>query len=324
MAQENTEFKFAKEQFSNYLRKHSQFIQTDHTNLHYLQWGKPTNPTVIWLHGSYSNAFEIASFAKSITDLDYQLIAINYYGHGFSKTPTVPYSSLSLMKDICFLLDNLQLNKCIIGGFSRGAYFANLFYQTYPQRIRGLILEDGGVSPFLDHFVKLSPEDLKRKLCEDLENRPAELFQVYKTQEEAYHVLKPYGEQEKENLYINLSFIMEDSTNFTIYKGIDRLYGMDSYEDFSKLIKGELFSNPFANELMNDSYFRTLKSSTIPILVLEATAENDPFPTTTYYDNLTGENIKHIRFYESQHCIHCQEPKKFTESIQQFLKEYKK
>ncbi|MCI0920467.1 alpha/beta fold hydrolase [Sphingobacterium rhinopitheci] len=319
---QQNEIEKSKNKFNQFIDVHGGHVKTKHTHLHYLQWGCTNQKTLIWLHGSLSNAFEIEPFAKDIIKLGYRIIAIDYYGHGSTKIPADKFSATDLLQDINTLLDSLHIPTCTVGGFSRGAYLATMFYNKYPQKVDALILEDGGVSPFLEHFTTLSSEQLKTKVDEEIQNRPAELFEEYDHEEEAYCALEPYGETNKNQRYKNFSFIRFNKGKYVIYKDIDKLYGLDSYENISLLTKGKLFSNPFANELMLFPYYDIIATTTVPTLLLEASSKNDPFPNTSYYLNLkrTNNNITYNTFAKSDHTIHHEEPRKFIKALTKFLK----
>lgn len=311
----------AKNTYSQYIHKHGHFGNGGKHKLHYLQWGNPKHPTIVWLHGSMSNSFEIEPFVKEITALKYNLIAVDYYGHGQTPIPRGSFSAYDLLEDLKILLDSLQIETYIVGGFSRGAYLATLFYDKYPEKVSALLLEDGGVSPFLEHFSILSDEGLKTALNTELTTRPAALFEAYDTEEEAYKALEQYGETEANQLFKNFSFIRAVDGKFHIYKDIDILFGMDTYDNLHKLLHADLLTNAFANDLMSISFFDIIYHSTVPTLLLEASGKNDPFPKTDYYLRLSANNSKiaHKVFNQSTHNIHFEEPNKFLQTITTFL-----
>lgn len=323
---EDTDGREAKQKYTSFTSTHSHYIQTPNTRLHYLQWGNWDNPTIIWLHGSMSNAIEMEPFAKAITAQQYNLIAIDYYGHGQTPIPTDSFSAQSLLADINTLLDSLKIQTCIIGGFSRGASFATLFYHYYPEKVHALILEDGGVSPFLAHYTILSSSDLEKRFNAEISDRPKELFEEYDTEKEAYTALKQYGESKRSQLYKNFSFIRPHNNKFVIYKDTDKLYGMNTLDNITALAQGKLYSNPFANELMLFPYYNTIDQANIPILLLEARSTSDPYPNSDDYEALkrNNPNTTHIVFRKSDHGIHYEEAKGFTKSIVKFLNKLKK
>jgi len=315
----------AKHDYINFIQQHSHFINTPNIELHYLQWGNPNKPAFIWLHGSLSNAIELEPFAKSITELGYQLIAIDYYGHGQTPIPKGEFSVKTLMNDISHLLDSLSIQQCVIGGFSRGAYFATVFYDQFPNKVHALILEDGGVSPFLEHYKLLSKKGLKKKFNSEINSRPNELFKTFDTEDEAYQVLQSFNELEDSQRYKNFYYIRKTANGFSIYNGMDELYGMNTYKNIKSLMKNKLTKNKFANQLMIFPFFETIQKTSIPVLLLEAKSPNDFFPNSIYYNKLkhSNKNISLHTFEQSDHNIHYEESQKFINCIIDFLKHNK-
>lgn len=324
--EENKAFLEAKANYSSFTNKHSHFIETANTRLYYLRWGEAKNPAVLWLHGSYSNGIEIEPFAEKLVAQGYQLIAIDYYGHGQTAIPEKSFSTQNFFEDINTLLHSLSIRDCILGGFSRGAYLAAMYYHDSPQKVKALILEDGGISPFLEHFSKLSDKELTKTIQQEIQNRPQELFLEYETEEEAYSAIAPYGETDINQLYKNFSFIRHENNKFRIYKDTDSLYGINSINNIRLLLQGQLTSNPFANDMMIFSFFQKIKEIHIPILLLEAKSEADPFPKSNYYLELakSKQNITHNVFTQSNHTIHFEQPEDFIKSIINFLEKLSK
>lgn len=319
---EHDEISKIRHEYMEYKKQYSHTIETKNTNLHYLKWGDtPSHQTILWLHGSYNNAFEIEPFTTQLNLSKYNVIAVDYYGHGQTMIPSGAFSTQSLFDDINNLLDSLEIKKCIIGGFSRGAYLATMFYKKNPHRVSALILEDGGISPFLEHFRTLPSATLKAKLDNEIQKRPQELFEEYHTEEEAFQALYPYGESTANNWYKNFSYIIYLNGKYRIYKDLDKIYGMDSYENLSDLTQGILTSNPFANDLMVFPFFEVISAIDIPTLILEASSDNDLFLNSNYYLDLKKQNkyIQHHTFENSDHNIHFDQPKEFIQSIIGFL-----
>lgn len=144
---------------------HGGYVPTDNVLMHYLCWGNPKNVPLIWSHGSFSHSYELADLAKLLTDGGYYLIAVDYYGHGQTPIPEKEVSLYNSADDIRVLMDSLKINQAIIGGFSRGGYIAAAFYQSYPERVKALILEDGGSVAFntFNHQMSEKALDIKIK-----------------------------------------------------------------------------------------------------------------------------------------------------------------
>jgi pimeloyl-ACP methyl ester carboxylesterase len=61
-------------------------------------------------------------------------------------------------------MDQLKIKKAVIGGWSRGGYISTAFYDTYPERVLGLILEDGGSVAMNTYYHKMEPAKLDSTL----------------------------------------------------------------------------------------------------------------------------------------------------------------
>ena len=324
IAQKNstTEYFEAKRLYQQFLRTHSNTIITPNTPLHYLSWGKDTSPTIFWLHGSYSNSLEIEPFAEKFTAIGYQVISMDYYGHGCSPYTADALSLDNLLEDINTLREHLRLDKIVLGGFSRGAYIATSYYKKYPNNVHTLILEDGGVGPFLENIVNMNSQKLKDFVQSELNNRPTELFDLYDSEYEAFEAIHKYAENSPHDLYKNFHSIqLKQNKKYSIYLGLDTIYGMESFNSLSHLVKKKLFKNPFANQLMEVDYNHVIQNITIPTLLLEARGANDFLDDKSYYELLKDNNIniQHHFFKHSNHNIHFDEPKQFISTIINFL-----
>ncbi len=314
------EYLEAKEIYKDFISTHSNFHQTKHHSLHYLKWGKDTDPAILWLHGSYSNAIEIEPFASDLLNANFQVLSVDYYGHGLTQALHHQHSLETLLDGISSLLNDLKIDKVIIGGFSRGGYIASSFYDKYPDKVKGLLLEDGGVSPFLSFLQTKNEEELKSFATEDLSLRPKALFEMYDTEIDAYYAIREFSDTSRSQLFKNLFFIRQHQNKYKIYSGQDTIYGMESYQSLKKLMQAELYANPFANDLMLKDYYSIINNSKIPVLLMEACSQDDQFDDVLYYQNLDNKKLIHKRFYKSSHHIKYEEPIAFTEAIQSFLK----
>lgn len=315
------EYLEAKETYENFLDNHSQTLNTENGKIHFLTWGKESDPTLLWLHGSYSNATEIEPFVKELNLNGFRVIAIDYYGHGQTSNSSHILSLENLFSDINFITEHLGIDKIIIGGFSRGAYIATAYYSKHTDKVDALILEDGGVNPFLGHLKGLTPEQLKDFIETDINNRPQELFKEYDTEFEAYKALNEYSDTSRNENYKNFSFIQLKENKYSIYAKLDSIYGMESYESLSKLMKNKLVSNLFANQLMEYDYTYIIRNVQIPTLLLEARSEIDLFDDSLDFEicRLYNNLVHHEVFEKSSHNIHFDQPKDFTITLIKFL-----
>ena len=63
--------------FDKYEKQYGHYIQTNNVKMHYLEWGNPKNPTLIWIHGTYSNGYELYEIIDDLVKMNLQIIAID-------------------------------------------------------------------------------------------------------------------------------------------------------------------------------------------------------------------------------------------------------
>jgi pimeloyl-ACP methyl ester carboxylesterase len=94
---------------------------------------------VLLLHGVGSSASTWLRLLPLI-DERYRVIAPDYRGHGASEAPPVPYVLGDFVADIVRLLDELDLARVHVVGFSIGAIFGEALAIDHPDRVASLVL----------------------------------------------------------------------------------------------------------------------------------------------------------------------------------------
>ena len=112
----------------------------------YLDFGAEDGTPLIWAHGSGGTRYELFNVREALVQAGYRLICIDYRGHGKTQVEVTPYNTslYHIADDIAALMDHLAIPKAIIGGLSKGGWVAAAFYDAYPDKVLGLLLEDGG------------------------------------------------------------------------------------------------------------------------------------------------------------------------------------
>lgn len=112
------------------------------TTLYYQEKGK--GEPLFLLHGNgedgtyFKNQIEFFS-AK------YRTLAVDTRGHGKSPRGTAPFTMEQFAEDLNELMNELQISRAIILGFSDGANIAMKFALKYPQKVTALILNGGNL-----------------------------------------------------------------------------------------------------------------------------------------------------------------------------------
>lgn len=317
-----THFQQAKKEYLAFEREHGRYVQTPSVRMHYLTWGDPKNTCVIWAHGSLTSSYEVMNIAKRITDAGYYLIAIDYYGHGKTPIPDKEVSLYHTADDIMVLMDSLKIKKAVIGGFSRGGYIAAAFYQSYPERVKALILEDGGSVAFNTFNHRMTNTDLDKKIKAGVLSKEADQLYngTYNSEIEAYQSL--YDPSLGGSQFEILSTVKLQNDKWVTYAGLSNFFGMGDEDQYRSLILKPNNLPLYAASItmvQPKIIFRDLK---VPLLIFDPVSTNDPMPFEK--DNIALANqfpklITRIEYKDIEHNIHYAEPEKFSNDVIRFL-----
>ena len=97
----------------------SKFVDVQGLNMHYLEWGDPSNPDMLLVHGWTGLGASWASVAEAFQDR-YHIIAPDNRGHGQTDKPVTGYMLRDFATDIAELIDVLGLEKPAYAGHSWG------------------------------------------------------------------------------------------------------------------------------------------------------------------------------------------------------------
>ena len=111
---------------------------------HYMEWGNPSNPTMIFLHGFAQQCHSWDFVALAFADR-YHIIALDQRGHGDSDwAPDGDYSPETQQKDIEAFVDTLAISQFILMGLSMGGRNSFTYSANNPSRVTALIIVDAG------------------------------------------------------------------------------------------------------------------------------------------------------------------------------------
>jgi 2-succinyl-6-hydroxy-2,4-cyclohexadiene-1-carboxylate synthase len=130
----------------------------DNYQIHHSIIGDLSQPTILFLHGFMGNLHEF-DLAISLLKDDFSCLVLDLPGHG--KTQVLgndeSYNMENTAKAVINLLDNLQISKCFLVGYSMGGRLGLYLTLNYPDYFPKVILESA--SPGLATFR----EQLKRQ-----------------------------------------------------------------------------------------------------------------------------------------------------------------
>jgi pimeloyl-ACP methyl ester carboxylesterase len=126
-------------------------------SIHYQEFGAPHKPVLVLIFGISMTMDDWLDFSYiEYLQQHFRLIVIEPRGHGQSATPHLAkdYVLSAMAADISTVLNQLQIQKALVWGYSLGAKIALAWAGSAPERVYGLIL--GGFE--LHSIVDLSDD----------------------------------------------------------------------------------------------------------------------------------------------------------------------
>jgi pimeloyl-ACP methyl ester carboxylesterase len=123
----------------------TQVVTQDGLHIHYEVEG--SGPTILLLHGISADGqmnWEWTGIAPALREAGFRTVAIDQRGHGRSAKPHDPerYHDDRFADDVSAVIDDLDVDHCLLMGYSMGAYMA---LRTVPRESRVGALVLGGI-----------------------------------------------------------------------------------------------------------------------------------------------------------------------------------
>ncbi len=120
------------------------WVPRDGLLLRYVEWGAPSAPTIIALHGLRSFAYTWEPVALPLAER-FRIVALDQRGRGRSDwDPQRRYYASEYVRDLEALIDHLDPKRFVILGHSMGGANAFIYASRHPDRLAGLVIEDMG------------------------------------------------------------------------------------------------------------------------------------------------------------------------------------
>ena len=139
-------------------------IPVDGGYLDVAEYGDPDGPPVLAIHGITASSRSWPALARLIPEV--RLIAPDLRGRGRSNDVAGDFALARQRDDMRAILDVLGLGEVVVAGHSMGGFVALLLAAAEPDRVKEVVLIDGGLplapppGVDLDQLPALSPEAL--------------------------------------------------------------------------------------------------------------------------------------------------------------------
>ncbi|MGH8882190.1 MAG: alpha/beta fold hydrolase, partial [Stackebrandtia sp.] len=106
--------------------------------VHYSDTGG-SGPVVLLGHGFFLDRQMFESQAVALAP-HYRVVSVDARGHGLTEDDDIPFSYWDLARDSWAVLDELGVDRAVVGGMSQGGFTALRMGLLHPGRVDGLIL----------------------------------------------------------------------------------------------------------------------------------------------------------------------------------------
>lgn len=126
-----------------------QFVEADGVRVFYREAGDPAHPTLLLVHGFAASSHQFRELIPLLAD-KFHLIAPDLPGFGFTEIPErrhYHYSFDALAETLAGFVDALALTRYALYVFDYGAPTGLRLALRYPERVTGLISQNGNAYP---------------------------------------------------------------------------------------------------------------------------------------------------------------------------------
>lgn len=136
---------------------------------HYLDWGTPGRPPILFLHGGGLNAHTWDLVCLGLRR-EHRCLALDQRGHGDSEwSPEMDYATESHVGDLEAFVDHLGLDRFVLVGMSLGGVNALAWAGRHGRRLAGLVLVDVGPEIRMPGVQKIAAFTSEQKPLDSLD-----------------------------------------------------------------------------------------------------------------------------------------------------------
>jgi pimeloyl-ACP methyl ester carboxylesterase len=121
----------------------SHFVRVDGARVHFQEFGDPSRPTILLIHGYTASVYVWKSAAPLLAEAGFHVIAVDLLGFGYSDKPAwFDYSIDSQARMIARFMNRIGIGRAVVVGSSYGGAVAATLALDYSERVEKLVLVD--------------------------------------------------------------------------------------------------------------------------------------------------------------------------------------
>jgi pimeloyl-ACP methyl ester carboxylesterase len=133
------------------------FTTINGLRLRYLEWGEPSSPAILLLHGFSSTALAWRNVGEALA-AQYHVVALDQRGHGASEWDAQGHYTIDdFVADARALSQQLHLAPFVLVGHSMGGSIAYTYAAVHPEDVSRLVIEDSAPRPADDPRPPMQP-----------------------------------------------------------------------------------------------------------------------------------------------------------------------
>jgi pimeloyl-ACP methyl ester carboxylesterase len=283
------------------------FVEVNRTTLRLWEWGDPTDPAIICLHGAYDHGRMWDELAPQLADRGFHVVAPDMRGHGDSGRLAHGHVWMASALDLAGLARHLGDPVGIVG-HSFGGGQALFAAAVWPELVRWVIDIDG-LGPAANNFDEDQHMDLPDLVTAGFDA----IERVQSTPPRTYPSIAEAAERRRR---INVRLPEPWLDHLTRHGTIETEGGWQWKAD-------PLFSVGFPGEFDEEMLLAQFEQVACPVLVLTG-AEDDTWSDLTDDEidrRVAAIGAHHVAVPGAGHYVHCEQPELVVDAIDTFLAE---
>ncbi|MEP6704447.1 MAG: alpha/beta hydrolase [Acidobacteriota bacterium] len=123
--------------------ENSHFVSVDGARVHYQEFGDPSKPAIVLIHGYTASLYVWKTTAPMLADAGFHVVALDLLGFGYSDKPrSFDYAITSQARLVARFMNRLGIGQATLVGSSYGGAVAATLALDYPERVEKLVLVD--------------------------------------------------------------------------------------------------------------------------------------------------------------------------------------